>query len=119
MSEMIDDSPDLKWSTPWWGRLIFGIVLPPILVLYAIASFILKSAIAVGVLKGGRHFVPVEGFQAQLMAIGYLGIAVSLFAYGYARLDVRMSGWYEYPLATGLIVALVGLGWGNLLFFTG
>jgi hypothetical protein len=116
---MIDDSPDMKWSTPWWGRLIFGIVLPPILALCAVVSFVLKSSFAVGFLRRKICFVPVDGFQAELMAIGYLGLALSLFAYGYARFDARLSAWHEYLLAIGLIIALIGLGWGNLMFYTG
>ena len=101
------------------GQAHFGIVLPPILVLCAIVSFIEKSAIAVESRRFRINFVPVDGFQAELMAVGYFGVAISLFAYGSARLDARMSGWYEYLLAAGLIIALVGLGWGNLIFYTG
>jgi len=116
---MIDDSPDMKGSTPWWGRLIFGIVLPPILVLCSLISFALKSSFAIGYLRRKIGFVPVDGFQAELMALGYLGMALSLFAYEYARFDARLSAWHEYLLAIGLIITLVGLGWANLMFYTG
>ena len=116
---MIDDTPDVKWSNPWWGRLIFGIILPPIFIICFIVSLVTKSAFAIGYTRFKINFVPVDGLQAILMAFGYLGIGISLFAFGYARYSERLSSIYEYILLPGLLLTLITLGWCSFIFYTG
>lgn len=115
----MDDTPEVKWSNAWWGWLLLGLITPPILACCALVSFWKGSAYAIGLLKSEIKFVPVLGFQADLMALAYLGAAIAAFAYGYARHSPRLSQRYEGILLAGLVICAVGVAGCSAIFYTG
>jgi len=107
----------------WWLRYFCGLALPLVLVLWGIYSMISLHSYAIWLNAGisGRSligFVPVEGKQAILMGVAYLGIALALFANCYAQYHDKMGFYYQWILAPGTILAGGGICWCSWIFFS-
>ena len=107
----------------WWLRFFCGLVLPIVFVACGLYSLISQHSYAVwfnaGVSgRGWITFVPVEGNQAVLMGVAYIGIAVALFANFYAQYHEKMGFYYQWLLAPGVILAGVGMSWCSWIFFS-
>jgi hypothetical protein len=104
----------------WWLRYVCGLVLPIGLAIFGVYSLISRHSYAL-IRTGGRalHFVPVQGEQAILMGVAYLGVALILFANCYAQYHETMAYWYQWILALGLLATLFGMGWCSWIFITG
>jgi hypothetical protein len=100
----------------WWLRYFCGLALPVVLAIYGDYSILSLHSYAVWINAGisGKPLIaliPVEGKQAILMGVAYLGIALALFANCYAQYHEKMGFYYQWILAPGVIVAGVGLFW--------
>jgi hypothetical protein len=105
----------------WWLRYFCGWALPLLLVFWGIHSIISLHSYAiwfnVGVYgKSLIAFVPVEGKQAVLVGVAYMGIALALFANCYAQYHEKMGFYYQWILATGALLAGVGFFWCSWIF---
>lgn len=112
---MLDDTPEVKWSNAWWGRIIFGILAPIASVIACVWALTSDKAFLISAQRGRYQFIEVHGRQATLMAVAYLGAGVSSFAYNYARTHARLGFYYEMILAVGVMATMVCLVWACFL----
>jgi len=108
----------------WWLRYFCGLALPVVLAVWGIYSIISLHSYAIWLNAGisGRSFiafVPVEGKQAVLVGVAYLGIALALFANCYAQYHEKMGFYYQWLLAPGLLLAGFGFLWSTWIFVFG
>jgi hypothetical protein len=105
-----------------WLRYFCGLVLPLALLVGSIYSIIFRHSYSVwfniGISSGHRGvwFVPVQGKQAVLMGMAYLGVAGMLFANCYAQYHDKMAYHYQWILAAGALFAGVGFFWCSWIF---
>jgi len=97
----------------WWLRYFCGLALPLVLLVWGSYSIIYLHSYAIWINAGisGKSliaFVPVEGKQAILVGIAYMGIALALFANCYAQYHEKMGFYYEWILAPGVLLAGFG-----------
>jgi hypothetical protein len=103
----------------WWLRYFCGLALPLVLIIWGIYSMISLHSYAIWALRGYLRFVPVEGEQAVLMGVAYLGMALMLFANCYAQYHEKMGFYYQWLLAPGAILAGGGIMWCAWIFLVG
>ena len=116
---MIDDTPDVRWSTAWWTKYSEGIALPIVCALLAIAGIAFKHTYAIAGDYFTIWFVPISGDQAAIMGIGYIGFGIAAFSHGYCRYDEKFYFLYWPLLAAGLVTAAVFTVWCATAFYTG
>jgi hypothetical protein len=100
----------------WWLRYFCGLALPIPLALYGVFSMITRHSYTFWRRSG---FVPVTGFQAVLVGMAYLGLALILFANCYAQYHEKMAYHYQWFLAPGAILTVVGSLWCTWIFIAG
>ncbi|HEV3271849.1 MAG TPA: hypothetical protein VGZ93_06685 [Candidatus Methylacidiphilales bacterium] len=103
----------------WWLRYVLGIAVPVVLTMWGIYSIVTRHSYAIWALRYSLRFVPVEGKQAILMGVAYLGIAIILFANCYAQYHDKMGFYYQWILAPGVIMAGGGIFWCGSIFLFG
>jgi hypothetical protein len=102
----------------WYLRYGLGIVLPLVIAAYGIYSLVSGHSFTIWGLTGRRslHLIPVQGEQAYLMGMTYLGIALMLFASCYAQYHEKMGFYYQWILAPGALAAGLGEAWCSWIF---
>jgi hypothetical protein len=103
--------PTYRDADFWWLRYFCGIALPAFFGIAGACSLIFRHSYAVWAPRYSIKFVPVEGEQAILWGIAYLGVALALFANFYMQYHDKMGFYYEWPLALGMIAAGGGIMW--------
>ncbi|HEY0258097.1 MAG TPA: hypothetical protein VGC39_11685 [Candidatus Methylacidiphilales bacterium] len=106
----------------WWKRYFGGLAIPVCLATYGAYSLIsghsyaLKSPMQPPFYRSVLHFIRVQGEQALLTGLAYIGIALMLFAYCYVQYNERMIAGYQGILALGALLAFGGIFWCWSLF---
>jgi hypothetical protein len=106
----------------WWLRYVLGIAAPIALLGLGLYSIMARHSYAITATRHRRviiWFVPVQGEQAILMGVAYIGIAVVLFAYCYAQYHEKLGFYYEWILAPGGILACGGILWCSWISLVG
>lgn len=115
LRNMIDDTPEVKWSGAWWTKWGVGI-----------AGAVLCAGLAIYGLVSGRSwtlagkgftiwFVPVSDLPAMLMSAGYLGLALVAFGHGFCRYSERLWRVGEILTPVGWLIAAAGVIGCNVL----
>ena len=104
------------WLKRWFG----GVMCPALLAGYGVYALVTNHSYAIGFWRYGTrlHFAEVTGFKATLMAIAFMGFALSLFSYCYAPYS-KLYKFSEYGEVTGLVIAVVGVAWCSWLLLIG
>jgi len=100
----------------WWLRYVLGVAVPIPIALFGIYSVLLRHSY---VYWRNQGFVPVEGKQAILAGVAYLGIALMLFANCYLQYHEKMAYRYHWFLGLGAIMTAVGAVWCSWIFIAG
>jgi|SRR5580658_7170963 hypothetical protein len=100
----------------WWLRHGLGITLPLAFVLGGICSILTRHSYTIWAMRFHVTLVAVEGEQAILMGVAYLGIALMLFAHCYAQYDEKMGFYSDRLLAAGALLAGGGILWCSWIF---
>ncbi len=103
----------------WWLRYVLGIAVPIVLVSCSVYSLATMHSYAIWALRYTLfRFVPVEGEQAILMGIAYLGMAMMLFANCYAQYHEKMGYFYQWIFVPGILLAGGGILWCSWIFLS-
>ena len=102
----------------WWLRHGLGIATPIALVRGGIYSLLSLHSYAIWCDRyvRGLYFVKVDGEQAVLMGVAYLGMALTFFASCYAQYHSKMGFYYQWLVAPGIILAIGGVLWCSFIF---
>jgi hypothetical protein len=100
----------------WWLRYGLGIALPIPITLFAVYSVVMRHSY---VYWRSRGLVPVEGTQAIVAGVAYLGIALMFFANCYLQYHEKMAYSYHWYLGAGALMATVGTLWCSWIFIAG
>jgi hypothetical protein len=95
----------------WWLRYFCGLALPMFFGGAGIFSIVSRHSYAVWAPRFSLKLVSVDGEQAILWGVVYLGMALALFANCYMQYHGKMGFYYEWPLALGAIAAGGGIMW--------
>jgi hypothetical protein len=95
----------------WGSRCLWGLFVCGVCSLIAGRSYAVGPGFA-------RHItiVPVQGEQAYLMGMAFLGLPLMLFAQCYAQYEEKWAYRYEWLLAPGAVAAGVGVFWCSWIF---
>jgi len=109
---MFDDTPSVKWSNAWWKMIAFGYVIPVLIIVVATVCAVSGEAYS---FEGGRRYrgsiVAVHGFQAYLIAVAYLGIALASYSYGYMRYHHTYAAYGDVAFGGGFAITAICFVW--------
>jgi hypothetical protein len=97
----------------WWLRYGLGIGLPVPMALAGFYSIITQHSYVYW-RRGG--FVSIHGFQAVVMGVAYIGIALMLFANCYLQYHEKWAYHYQWHLGIGATMTAVGALWCMWIF---
>jgi hypothetical protein len=100
----------------WWLRYGLGLALPVALAAWGAYSILTHHSYAIWAMRYRFWFVRVEGEQAVLMGVAYIGMALMLFAHCYAQYHEKMGFYYQWLLAPGALLAGGGVMWCSWIF---
>lgn len=100
----------------WCLRYVMGITLPMIFIADGLYSVLTRHSYTVWSLARHLRVVPVQGEQAVLMGVAYLGVAIALFANCYMQYHEKMGFYSLWILALGALLAGGGELWCSWIF---
>ncbi|HUB67028.1 MAG TPA: hypothetical protein VL981_06040 [Candidatus Methylacidiphilales bacterium] len=106
----------------WWSRYLGGIAVPAVFALGGICSiltrhsYVLVSRFPAFATQWMPVWMPVEGEQAILAGVAYLGFALMFFAQCHAQYHEKMVFYSDRLLALGALLAGGGYLWCLWIF---
>ena len=91
----------------WWLRYSLGIAVPLALLAWGMYSIVTLHSYFIS--RYRPFLVPLEGEQAVLIGVAYIGIALMLFANYYVQYHKTMGFYYQWLLTPGALLTIGGI----------
>ena len=110
---ILPDLPTNFFIKKW----ISGILLPVGMSGYGLKSLFTAESHAIALGRYHLDFIPVSGFQAHLMGVGYLGFALALFGWCFAPYSERLHKTAIPIMVAGLVIGCIAVAWNSWMYF--